>query len=198
MGYLLETRGLTKCFGRGANAQTAVDSVSLHVGEGQVYGLLGPNGAGKSAALKMVSGMLYPTDGQILFDGHPWSRADLYQIGSLIEAPALYPNLTAFENLRVRTTLLGLPESRIGEVLAAVGLTGTGKKRVGQFSLGMKQRLGIALALLASPRLLILDEPANGLDPIGIEELRGLIRSFPARDATVIVGGAHRWPPRGE
>ncbi len=187
MGYLLETRGLTKCFGRGANAQTAVDSVSLHVGEGQVYGLLGPNGAGKSTTLKMIAGMLHPTGGQILFDGHPWSRDDLYHIGSLIETPALYPNLTAFENLHVRTTLLGLPESRIGEVLAAAGLTGTGKKRAGQFSLGMKQRLGIALALLASPRLLILDEPTNGLDPIGIGELRGLIRAFPAQGITVIV-----------
>ena len=187
MKYLLETRGLTKRFGRGAGAQTAVDAVSMHVGEGQVYGLLGPNGAGKSTVLKMLAGMLHPTDGQILFDGHSWSRADLYHIGSLIETPPLYPNLTAFENLRVRTTLLGLPERRIGEVLATVGLTGTGKKRAGQFSLGMKQRLGIAIALLARPRLLILDEPTNGLDPIGIEELRGLIRSLPLQGITVIV-----------
>ena len=187
MSYLLETRGLTKRFGRGAGAQMAVDAVNLHVGEGQVYGLLGPNGAGKSTTLKMLTGMLRPTDGQILFDGHPWSRVDLYHIGSLIETPPLYSNLTAFENLRVRTTLLGLPERRIGEVLVTVGLTGTGKKRVGQFSLGMKQRLGIALALLASPRLLILDEPTNGLDPIGIEELRGLIRGLPSQGITVIV-----------
>ena len=184
---LLETYSLTKRFGRGASAQTAMDRVSLHVGEGQVYGLLGPNGAGKSTALKMITGMLRPTDGDILFAGHPWTREDLYRIGSLIENPPLYPNLTARENLRVRTTLLGLPESRIDEVLEQVDLTDTGKKRVGRFSMGMKQRLGIALALLATPRLLILDEPTNGLDPIGIEELRSLIRSFPARGITVIV-----------
>ena len=187
MAYVLETRGLTKRFGRGGRAQAAVDGVSLHVGEGRVYGLLGPNGAGKSTTLKMVTGMLRPTSGQILVDGHPWSRNDLYSIGSLIEQPPLYPNLTARENLLVRTTLLGIPEGRIDEVLETVDLTDTGSKRAGRFSLGMKQRLGIAIALIASPRLLILDEPTNGLDPIGIEELRGLIRSFPTRGITVIV-----------
>ena len=187
MAYVLETRGLTKRFGRGGRAQAAVDGVSLHVGEGRVYGLLGPNGAGKSTTLKMVTGMLRPTSGQILVDGHPWSRDDLYSIGSLIEQPPLYPNLTARENLLVRTTLLGIPEGRIDEVLETVDLTDTGSKRAGRFSLGMKQRLGIAIALLASPWLLILDEPTNGLDPIGIEELRGLIRSFPERGITVIV-----------
>lgn len=187
MACVLETRRLTKRFGRGANAQVAVDGVSLHVGEERVYGLLGPNGAGKSTTLKMVTGMLRPTSGQILVDGHPWSRDDLYAIGSLIEQPPLYPNLTARENLLVRTTLLGIPEGRIDEVLETVDLTNTGSKRAGRFSLGMKQRLGIAIALLASPRLLILDEPTNGLDPIGIEELRGLIRSFPTRGITVIV-----------
>ena len=187
MAYVLETRGLTKRFGRGGRAQAAVDGVSLHVGEGRVYGLLGPNGAGKSTTLKMVTGMLRPTSGQILVDGHPWSRDDLYSIGSLIEQPPLYPNLTARENLLVRTTLLGIPEGRIDEVLETVDLKDTGSKRAGRFSLGMKQRLGIAIALIASPRLLILDEPTNGLDPIGIEELRGLIRSFPTRGITVIV-----------
>lgn len=187
MAYMLETRGLTKRFGRGEGAQTAVEGVSLHVEEGAVYGLLGPNGAGKSTTLKMVCGMLRPTEGQILFDGHPWRRDDLYAIGSLIEEAPLYPNLTARENLRVRTTLLGLPEGRIDEVLRTVDLENTGKKRAGQFSMGMRQRLGIALALLAHPRLLILDEPTNGLDPIGIEDLRGLIRSFPQQGITVLV-----------
>ena len=187
MAYVLETRGLTKCFGCGRAQQRAVDNVSLHVGASQVYGLLGPNGAGKSTLLKMVCGMLRPTEGTIEFCGHPWRREDLYRIGSLIETPPVYPNLTAAENLRVRTTLLGLPETRINQVLEVVDLTGAGKKRAGQFSLGMRQRLGIALALLANPRLLILDEPTNGLDPIGIEELRGLIRGFPAHGITVIV-----------
>ena len=161
--------------------------MSLHVREGRVYGLLGPNGAGKSTTLKIVTGMLRPTEGQVLFEGRPWERDDLYRIGSLVEQAPLYPNLTAWENLRVRTTLLGLPEERIDEVLETVGLVDTGSKRAGRFSMGMKQRLGIALALLASPRLLILDEPTNGLDPIGIEELRGIIRGFPGQGITVLL-----------
>lgn len=187
MEYVLETCGLTKRFGRGADAQTAVAGVSLHIREGEVYGLLGPNGAGKSTTLKMICGMLRPTSGEMLFAGHAWGRDDLYQIGSLIEEAALYPNLTARENLRVRTTLLGLPESRIDEALAAVDLTDTGRKRAGRFSMGMRQRLGIALALLARPRLLVLDEPTNGLDPIGIEELRDQVRGFAAAGTTVLV-----------
>ena len=184
---VLETRGLSKRFGRGGSAQTAVDHVSLHVEEGKVYGLLGPNGAGKSTTLKMVTGVLRPSEGQMLFEGRLWRRDDLYRIGSLVEQPPLYQNLTARENLRVRTTLLGLPEERIDEVLGAVGLTDTGTKRAGRFSMGMRQRLGIALALLVHPRLLILDEPTNGLDPIGIEDLRGLIRSFPKQGITVLL-----------
>lgn len=184
---VLETRGLSKRFGRGGSAQMAVDHVSLHVEEGKVYGLLGPNGAGKSTTLKMVTGVLHPSEGQMLFEGRPWRRDDLYRIGSLVEQPPLYQNLTARENLRVRTTLLGLPEERIDEVLGAVGLTDTGTKRAGRFSMGMRQRLGIALALLMHPRLLILDEPTNGLDPIGIEDLRGLIRSFPKQGITVLL-----------
>lgn len=187
MTFTLETRGLTKRFGRGDNAQTAVADVSLHLKPGKVYGLLGPNGAGKSTTLKMLCGMLRPSGGEILFDGRPWRREDLYATGSLIEEPPLYPNLTARENLRVRTTLLGVPESRIDEVLSIVDLANTGTKRAGRFSLGMKQRLGIALALLAHPRLLVLDEPTNGLDPLGIEELRDLIRSFAAQGITVLV-----------
>ena len=190
MGYMLETRGLTKRFGRGDQAQDAVADVSLHIREGEVYGLLGPNGAGKSTTLKMICGMLRPTAGEILFAGHAWRREDLYAIGSLIEEAPLYPNLTARENLRVRTTLLGLPESRVDEVLAAVGLADTGKKRAGRFSMGMRQRLGLALALIARPRLLVLDEPTNGLDPIGIEELRDQIRGFAA-------AGHHRHHLRG-
>lgn len=187
MDYLLQTSGLTKRFGRGAAAQTAVADVSLRVPAGRVYGLLGPNGAGKSTTLKMLCDMLRPSSGQILFDGHPWRRDDLYAIGSLIEEPPLYPNLTARENLRVRATLLGLPERRIDEVLAAVGLADTGRKRAGRFSMGMRQRLGLALALLARPRLLVLDEPTNGLDPLGIEELRGQIRALAAGGTTVLV-----------
>ena len=187
MDCMLETHRLTKRFGRGESAQTAVADVNLHVERGRVYGLLGPNGAGKSTTLKMICGMLRPSAGEIRFDGHPWERRDLYAIGSLIEEAPLYPNLTARENLRVRTTMLGLPERRIDEVLETVGLADTGRKRAGRFSMGMKQRLGLALALVAEPELLVLDEPTNGLDPLGIEELRDLIRGFAAQGITVLV-----------
>ena len=183
MDTILKTTGLCKNF----KGQTAVNNVALNIQRNSVYGLLGPNGAGKSTTLKMITGILKPTSGSIEFDGHPWQRSDLKQIGALIETPPLYGNLTAYENLKVRTTMLGLPDKRIDEVLHIVRMTDTGKKRAGQFSLGMKQRLGIAIALLNSPRLLILDEPTNGLDPVGIEELRELIRSFPAKGITVIL-----------
>jgi len=167
--------------------QHAVSNVSLSITRNSVYGLLGANGAGKSTTLKMITGMLRPTSGEIFFEGHPWSRGDLADIGALIESPPLYENLTAKENLKVRTLLLGLPDSRINEVLETVSLTDTGNKRAGHFSMGMKQRLGIAIALLNQPKLLILDEPTNGLDPIGIQDLRNLIRSFPEQGITVIL-----------
>ncbi|MDD6770174.1 MAG: lantibiotic protection ABC transporter ATP-binding protein [Inconstantimicrobium porci] len=183
MDIILETKGLCKNF----KNEKAVDNVSLHIPKNCVYGLLGPNGAGKSTTLKMITGIIRPTAGSIEFEGHSWSRNDLNDIGALIEMPPLYQNLTAYENLKVRTTLLGISENRIPEILNIVGLTNTGKKRAGQFSLGMKERLGIAIALLNNPKLLILDEPTNGLDPIGIEELRELIRSFPKKGITVIL-----------
>ena len=181
--YILETKELTKKCGR----QKAVANLSLQIEKNSVYGLLGPNGAGKSTTLKMITGMLHKTSGEILFEDKPWSRADLEKIGALIEMPPLYDNLTAWENLKVRTLLLGLPDSRIKEVLEIVDLKNTGKKKSGQFSIGMKQRLGIAIALLNHPRLLILDEPTNGLDPLGIQELRDLIKSFPEQGITVIL-----------
>lgn len=181
--YILETNELTKIFGK----QKAVNNVSIKIEENSVYGLLGPNGAGKSTTLKMITGMLHKSSGEIIFEGHKWSRDDLSDIGALIEMPPLYENLSARENLKVRTLLLGLPETRIDEVLEIVDLKNTGKKKSGQFSLGMKQRLGIAIALLNNPKLLILDEPTNGLDPLGIQELRDLIRNFPEKGITVIL-----------
>lgn len=183
METILKTANLCKRF----QGHEAVSHVSLEIPRNVVYGLLGPNGAGKSTTLKMIAGMLRPTSGAMEFDGQPWNRAALREIGALIETPPLYENLTARENLKVRATLLGLPEERISEVLEIVHLTNTGKKRAGQFSLGMKQRLGIANALLSHPKLLILDEPTNGLDPVGIEDLRELIRSFPQKGITVIL-----------
>ncbi|MFY0520868.1 lantibiotic protection ABC transporter ATP-binding protein [Lysinibacillus sp. UGB7] len=180
---ILQTDNLSKSF----KGQKIVENLSLTIPRNTVYGLLGPNGAGKSTTLKMITGMLRPNSGRILFNGHDWRRTDLTDIGVLIETPPLYDNLTARENLKVRTIALGLPHNRIDEVLKIVDLTNTGKKRAGQFSLGMKQRLGIAIALLNYPKLLILDEPTNGLDPIGIQELRKLIRSFPGQGITVIL-----------
>lgn len=183
MEMILQTTDLSKSF----HNQKAVDHVSLHIEKGTVYGLLGPNGAGKSTTLKMLAGVLKPTAGKICFAGKPWTKESLSEIGALIETPPLYENLTASENLKVRSLLLGVDEKRINEVLQVVSLANTGKKKAGQFSLGMKQRLGIAMALLGEPKLLILDEPTNGLDPIGIEQLRELIRSFPAHGITVIL-----------
>lgn len=181
---ILETKNLSKNF-KGEKA--AVNDISLKVNRNSIYGLLGPNGAGKSTILKMITGMLKPSSGEILFNGHKWNRKDLASIGSLIEEAPLYENLTAEENLKVRTTILNLPDSRIKEVLKIVELENTRKKRAGQFSMGMKQRLGIAIALLNNPELLILDEPTNGLDPFGIQELRELIKSFPEKGITVIL-----------
>ena len=180
---ILETRGLKKLYEK----QPAVSDVSLKIPKGSIYGLLGPNGAGKTTTLKMLTGLLYPSAGEIIVFNEPWQRKHLERIGALIESPALYGNLTAVENLLVHTKLMGLPRERIDEVLEIVDLKDTGKKLAGRFSLGMKQRLGIAIALLGHPDLLILDEPTNGLDPIGIQELRELIRSFPQRGITVIL-----------
>lgn len=180
---ILETQNLCKEFG----SQKAVDNISLQIKRNSIYGLLGSNGAGKSTILKMLVGLLHPTSGSILFDNEQWKRSSLSQIGALIEAPALYGNLTARENLLVYTKLLGIPDTRINGVLEIVDLKDTGKKRASQFSLGMKQRLGIAIALLNNPKLLILDEPTNGLDPFGIQELRELISSFPSKGITVVL-----------
>lgn len=183
MKHILETECVTKEF----RGHSAVCGVSLQVPECCVYGLLGPNGAGKSTILKILTGILRPTGGRVLFDGHPWSRKDLAEIGALVETPPVYENLTAWENLKVRALILGIADARIREVLELVDLADTGKKKAGAFSLGMKQRLGIGIALLNHPRILILDEPLNGLDPIGIRELREMIRKFPEEGITVIV-----------
>ena len=180
---MIETVALSKRYGR----RQAVVDLDLQVPEGSVYGLLGPNGAGKTTTLKLITGLLRPGRGEIRLFGRPWERAALARVGALIETPGLYPNLTAVENLEVHRRLLRLPQERVDEVLAVVGLQEAADRRVGTYSLGMKQRLGIAIALLGDPPLLILDEPANGLDPIGIQEMRGLIRSFQARGITVVV-----------
>lgn len=180
---IIEIKNIEKSF----KHHKVIHNISMSVPEGSVYGLLGPNGAGKSTILKMLTGLLRPDSGRILFCGTPWTRKNLEETGSLIETPPVYENLSAWENLKVRALILGETEERIKEVLKMVNLTDTGKKPAGKFSLGMKQRLGIAIALLGHPRLLILDEPVNGLDPLGIQEIRGLIRSFADQGMTVII-----------
>lgn len=180
---LIIIKNLSKEF----KGQSVLKGITMAIPENCVYGLLGPNGAGKSTLLKTMTGLLRPDSGEIFFQGHRWSRADLAQIGALIESPPIYENLTAWENLKVRALLLGVNDERIHEVLTLTDIADTGKKKAGAFSLGMKQRLGIALALLGNPKLLVLDEPINGLDPLGIQELRQLIRSFPKKGITVII-----------
>ena len=183
MKYMIQTKNLNKSYKK----QEVNKDISLLVPKNSIYGLLGPNGAGKSTLLKMLTGMINPTSGEIIYKEKPWSRNDLLEIGSLIEQSPIYETLTARENLKVRTLLYNLPDSRIEDVLEIVNLTNTGNKKAGKFSMGMKQRLGIAIALLNNPKLLILDEPTNGLDPIGIGDLRELIKSFPKKGITVII-----------
>ncbi|HHJ7180903.1 TPA: lantibiotic protection ABC transporter ATP-binding protein, partial [Streptococcus pyogenes] len=155
--------------------------------KGKVYALIGPNGAGKSTIMKILTGLVSKTSGSIIFEGREWSRRDLRKIGSIIEEPPLYKNLSAYDNMKVVTTMLGVSESTILPLLNKVGLGNIDKRPVKQFSLGMKQRLGIAISLINSPKLLILDEPTNGLDPIGIQELREIIESFKSEGMTIMI-----------
>lgn len=152
-----------------------------------MYALIGPNGAGKSTIMKILTGLVSKTSGSIIFEGREWSRRDLRKIGSIIEEPPLYKNLSAYDNMKVVTTMLGVSESTILPLLNKVGLGNIDKRPVKQFSLGMKQRLGIAISLINSPKLLILDEPTNGLDPIGIQELREIIESFKSEGMTIMI-----------
>ena len=171
---LLETRNLTKQYGH----YKAVNGVSLHIKKGAIYGFIGRNGAGKTTCLKMISGLAEATDGEIELFGY--KGKDLRQIrsrvGCLIEAPGLYDSMTAYENLNIKCKLFGIKKKGyIEEILRVVGLDNVGRKKTKHFSLGMKQRLGIGLALVGEPDLLVLDEPINGLDPQGIAEIRDTI-----------------------
>lgn len=174
MEYLLTTNAITKQYGK----QRAVNAVSIHIRQGAIYGLIGRNGAGKTTLLKMISGLAAPTEGDFSLFGKTGQEVSEYmsRIGSLIENPGIYPNLSAPENLQLKCLAMGIRKKGvIGELLETVGLGNTGKKKVRNFSLGMKQRLGIALALVGDPDLVILDEPINGLDPQGIAEIRETI-----------------------
>ena len=188
---IIETDDLCKRYG----AALRVSHLNLRVPEGSVYGFLGPNGAGKSTTLKMLLGLVRPTSGSIRVLGKSMDGAKrlevLRQVGSLIESPSYYGHLTGEENLRIVQTLRDVPEKDIREVLEIVRLEGQRDKKVAHYSLGMKQRLGLAAALLGYPKLLILDEPTNGLDPAGIQEMRELIRSLPERFGMTVVVSSH-------
>lgn len=188
---IIQTSNLSKQYG----SILRVNNLSLCVPEGSIYGFLGPNGAGKSTTLKMILGLVRPTSGKISVFGQPLTHenriAMLKQVGSLIESPSYYGHLTAKENLKIVQTLRGVPESDIHRVLDIVRLNHQDKKKVAHYSLGMKQRLGLAAALLGFPKLLILDEPTNGLDPAGIQEMRELICSLPAQFGMTVVVSSH-------
>lgn len=184
---IIETNHLTKLYAD----FTAVSGINIHIPKGTVYGFLGPNGAGKSTTMKMFLGLTRPTSGSFVIDGmkYPENRMQiLKEIGSFIEAPAFYGNLSGEENLDIVRKILGLPKAAVDEALELVGLTQYKNRLARKYSLGMKQRLGLASALIGRPPILILDEPTNGLDPVGIHEIRTLIRSLPQKfDCTVLV-----------
>jgi ABC-type multidrug transport system ATPase subunit len=186
----IETCGLTRRFG----AQLAVDNLSLLVPEAGVYGFLGPNGAGKTTTIRMLLGLIRPNAGEVRLFGESLAanhRSLMRRVGALVETPSLYPHLTGRENLEVTRRLLGAPRELIDRSLGIVKLTQDAQRRVRAYSLGMRQRLGLALALLNNPQLLILDEPSNGLDPAGIREMRALIRQLPLEFGITIFLSSH-------
>ncbi|MEH7390126.1 ABC transporter ATP-binding protein [Bacillus sp. JJ1503] len=188
--FIIETNKLTKKF----KNRYAVETVNLQIKQGEIYGFLGPNGAGKTTTIRMLLGLAKPSYGSIRIFGKDMKKEKLSvlkKIGSLVEYPSYYGHLTAYENLEAIRILLDAPKSRIEEVLRIVRLSKEAKRPVKGFSLGMKQRLGIAAALLGNPELLILDEPTNGLDPSGILEIRELIKSMPKEHGMTILVSSH-------
>ncbi len=187
MDYIIITEQLTKKY----KTFTSVNNVSLHVRRGSIYGFLGPNGAGKSTTMKMLLGLTVPTKGRFIIDGKQFPNDRLKilrEIGSFIEAPSFYANLTGQENLDVIRRILGLRKNTVEDALKLVGLSEFGDRLAKKYSLGMKQRLGLAGALLGRPPILILDEPTNGLDPSGIHEIRNLVKSLPdLYDCTILI-----------
>lgn len=187
MDYIITTEQLTKKY----KSFVAVNDISLHIWKGSIYGFLGPNGAGKSTTMKMLLGLTAPTKGSFTIDGKqfPADRISiLKEVGSFIESPSFYANLTGRENLDIIRRILGLPQSAVEDALELVGLTEFGDRLAKKYSFGMKQRLGLAGALLGRPPILILDEPTNGLDPSGVHEIRNLIKSLPELyDCTILI-----------
>ena len=187
MEYVIETINLTKKF----NSKVAVDNVNLHVQKGDIYGFIGRNGAGKTTTMRVILGTLLPTSGEVILFGSKDLNKQRRKVGSLIEAPGIYKNCTAFENMKRFSFLSGGTDKEIKELLEFVGLGKTGAKKASQFSLGMKQRLGIAIALLGNPELLVLDEPINGLDPAGIKEIRDLIIKLNQEKGVTFIISSH-------
>ncbi|MCU9614527.1 ABC transporter ATP-binding protein [Caldibacillus lycopersici] len=190
MEYIVETRKLTKRFGK----EFAVSDLAMKIPKGEIYGFLGPNGAGKTTTIRMLLGLMQPTAGSVRIFGSDLKKDRiniLKKVGSLVENPSYYPHLTAAENLEVLRKIYGTEKNRVNEVLEIVRLSDVANKKVKGFSLGMKQRLGIAAALLNRPELLILDEPTNGLDPSGIIEIRNLIKRLPSIYGMTIVISSH-------
>jgi ABC-2 type transport system ATP-binding protein len=192
--HVLKTNNLTKSY-HGVNA---LQDVSVTLDAGKIYGLIGQNGAGKTTFMRLVTGLNFPSSGSVELFGHSGEKAlqaERKRIGCMIEYPSLVPNMTAKENLRLHRIMRGIPDCNVeGELLNLVGLEGTGKKKAKNFSLGMKQRLGIAVALLGNPELLILDEPINGLDPLGVVEIRNLIRKLCEDKHMTILISSHNLP----
>lgn len=182
---MIEARGLTKRYG----STLAVDDLSFDVREGRVTGFLGPNGSGKSTTLRMVMGLDAPTQGTVTIGGHPYAtlRRPLFQVGAMLDAAAIHDSRSAYHHLLCVAQSNGIGRRRVEEVLGVVGLAGVAKRRAGKFSMGMGQRLGIGVALLGDPELLIFDEPVNGLDPEGIVWIRNLMRALAAEGRTVFV-----------
>jgi ABC-2 type transport system ATP-binding protein len=190
MNSIITTKGLTKKYKR----FVSVNHLDIHIRRGTIYGFLGPNGAGKSTTMKMLLGMTPPTGGSFEIDGMhmPVDRVEILRnIGSFIESPAYYPNLTGRENLEIIRKILGLKHSDVNDALELVGLTEFGDRLVKKYSLGMKQRLGLAGALIGRPPILILDEPTNGLDPAGIHEIRNLIKQLPKMYNCTVMISSH-------
>ncbi len=187
---MIETTNLTKKF----KGKTVVDNINLSIKKGEIYGFLGPNGAGKTTTIRMLLGLMKPTNGKIELFGQDVKNNHieaLRKIGSLVESPSYYGHLTARENLEALRKILQVPKNRIDEVLSIVRLTNDANRPVKGFSLGMKQRLGIAAAILGNPELLILDEPTNGLDPSGIHEIRDLIKNMPKQYGITVLISSH-------
>ena len=190
MEYILTTDKLTKIYGQ----KRAADGISLHIKKGDVYGLIGRNGAGKTTVLKMICGLATPTSGTVTFCGKTGAAlsGEMSKIGSLIETPGLFPKMSAYQNIKIKCILCGKDDDEyIKSLLKQVGLENVGKKPAQSFSLGMKQRLGIALALVGDPEFIVLDEPINGLDPQGIAEMREIIRRLSKEKGMTVIVSSH-------